>query len=219
MEQKRKYNRPETRAQRFSNSRIEHNQHGKQTMDAVAEATGVTKSVIHALEYDMDANAKERNVGFRTVAILANHYGVSADYLLGLSEDHTRKSSVVDELGLSVEAVEKLHEWQNDHQEYIAILNRLLTSTHFEDFLSHAYHYDLVSNAASSEEYDTIRGIVEKNQFDAMDYLGEASASPLITAFVALKSNLDHKDIANFYLHEAQDTISYAVTHLRDTQK
>lgn len=95
-----------TRAERFKDARTVHNQHGKQTMDKVAAATGITKSVIHALEDDNEE--KERNVGYKTVAVLAKHYGVSADWLLELSEDHRRQPSAVDELGISAKAVEQI---------------------------------------------------------------------------------------------------------------
>lgn len=92
-----------TRAERFKDARIERNQHGKQTMDVVAAATGITKSKIHALE--ADAN---RDVGYETVAILAKHYGVSADWLLGLTEDYKPQPSAVDDLNLSTAAVDQL---------------------------------------------------------------------------------------------------------------
>ena len=65
-----------TRGERFKDARIVHNQHGKQTMDEVAAATGISKSLIQALEND----DKERSVGYDKVAALAAHYRVTADY-------------------------------------------------------------------------------------------------------------------------------------------
>ena len=41
-----------TRGERFKDARIVHNQHGKQTMDEVAAAPGIKKSLIQALEKD-----------------------------------------------------------------------------------------------------------------------------------------------------------------------
>ena len=58
-----------TRGERFKDARIVHNQHGKQTMDEVAAATGISKSLIQALEND----DKERSVGYDKVAALAAH--------------------------------------------------------------------------------------------------------------------------------------------------
>ena len=41
-----------TRAERFKDARVVHNQHGKQTMDEVAIKTGISKSMIQVLEDD-----------------------------------------------------------------------------------------------------------------------------------------------------------------------
>ena len=41
-----------TRGERFKDARTVHNQHKKQTMDEVAAATGISKSLIQALEDD-----------------------------------------------------------------------------------------------------------------------------------------------------------------------
>lgn len=70
-----------TRGERFKDARIVHNQHGSQSMDEVHAATGVSASMIKDLEDDQ----KERSVGYDKIAILAEHYGVSSDYLLGFS--------------------------------------------------------------------------------------------------------------------------------------
>lgn len=70
-----------TRGERFKDARLVHNQHGKQTMKEVELATGVNESMIANLEDD----EKLRSVGYDKITKLAIHYGVSADYLLGLS--------------------------------------------------------------------------------------------------------------------------------------
>lgn len=70
-----------TRGERFKDARIVHNQHGSQSMDEVYSATGVSASMIK----DLEDERKERSVGYDKIAILAEHYGVSSDYLLGLS--------------------------------------------------------------------------------------------------------------------------------------
>ena len=70
-----------TRGERFKDARIVHNQHGSQSMDEVYSATGISQSMIKDLEDD----EKNRSVGYDKIAILARHYGVSSDFLLGLS--------------------------------------------------------------------------------------------------------------------------------------
>ena len=63
--------------------RVVYNPHGKQTMDEVAKASGVAKASIWNAE-------NGRGLSADSLAKLALHYGVSADYLLGLSEIRTR---------------------------------------------------------------------------------------------------------------------------------
>lgn len=95
-----------TRGERFKDARIEYNQHGKQTMDEVATATGVSKANLSAIEND-----KARNIGADSVVALAKHYGVSADWLLGLTGIH-REDSTLEAIerytGMSEKTVKRL---------------------------------------------------------------------------------------------------------------
>lgn len=90
-----------TRGERFKDARIVHNQHGSQTMNAVQSATSVSASLIADLEND----EKDRKVNYIDVATLAKHYGVTTDWLCGLSEDHHTKPCAASELGLSENSV------------------------------------------------------------------------------------------------------------------
>lgn len=71
-----------TRGERFTAARMDYNQHGSQSMDAVSKATGICSSMISDLEND----DKNRSVGHDKILTLAQHYGVSVDYLLCLSQ-------------------------------------------------------------------------------------------------------------------------------------
>lgn len=71
-----------SKGERFKDARTVYNQHGSQSMDEVYKATGVSASMIKDLEDD----EKSRSVGYEKVAILAKHYGVSSDFLLGLTD-------------------------------------------------------------------------------------------------------------------------------------
>jgi transcriptional regulator with XRE-family HTH domain len=86
-----------TRGERFKDARIVHNQHGKQTMDEVAAATGIKKSLIQALENDDN----DRDVGYTKVATLAAHYRVTADFLLGFTNDPHPQRTAIDDLGIT----------------------------------------------------------------------------------------------------------------------
>ena len=127
-----------TRWERFKDARTVHNQHGKQTMDEVAIATGVSKSMIQSLE---DEKA-DRSVGYDKVAKLASHYHVSADYLLGLSDDPSPRGSAVDDLGLSYSNICDLRLWaqaDNDglddccRTKFINAVISAMSAYHFSD--------------------------------------------------------------------------------------
>lgn len=90
-----------TRGDRFKDARLVHNKNGKQTMDEVYAATGIAASMIKDLEDDN----KYRSVGYDKIATLAKHYGVSADYLLSLTNDPAQKPCATDELGLSANVI------------------------------------------------------------------------------------------------------------------
>lgn len=79
-----------TRGERFKDARTVHNQNGNQSMDEVYTATGVAASMIKDLEDD----DKNRSVGYEKIAALAKHYGVSSDYLLGLSPNPTTNKDI-----------------------------------------------------------------------------------------------------------------------------
>lgn len=117
-----------TRGERFKDARTIHNQHGKQTLRDVENATGVTASLIQSLEDDEST----RSVGYDKVAVLAKHYGVSVDWLCSLSEDPFRIPGAVDELGLSPKTVSDLKGYcsREDSVGFIDGINILLSSPH-----------------------------------------------------------------------------------------
>lgn len=124
-----------SRGERFKDARTVYNTHGKQTMQEVSAATGVAASCIKDLEDD----AIGRSVGYDKVASLARHYGVSADWLMGLSEIRTSDPAIraiCDYTGLTDAAVDILHQLRipSFHESREAV-NSLLGWEHLPEFL------------------------------------------------------------------------------------
>jgi len=71
--------------QRISDLRNKHNE----TQSALAEILGVKKNQISAIECGNRTTTAER------IALICQHYGVSADYLLGLTDDPEPKYEVL----------------------------------------------------------------------------------------------------------------------------
>lgn len=94
---------------RFKQARTVYNRHGVQSTKEVEKATGVTKSLIEDLESNV---GKRRNVGYLTIKKLSEYYGVTSDYLLGLTNTPTidaKFRAICDYTGLSSRVVEWLH--------------------------------------------------------------------------------------------------------------
>lgn len=102
-----KYNKPRlTMGERFKDARTVHNKHGKETTGVVEKVTGVSKSTLSEIEND------RRAPGAEIITVLARHYGVSADYLLGLSDvitPDTTAQAVIAYTGLSEDNILTLH--------------------------------------------------------------------------------------------------------------
>lgn len=102
--------------ERFKDARLIHNRHGKQTMAEVEKATGISQSLICDLEKDpsesIEQQKRPRRVGYQTVADLAAYYGVSSDWLLGLSDVWSTEATLkaaCEYTGLSENIIERLH--------------------------------------------------------------------------------------------------------------
>jgi len=123
-----------TRAERFECARTEYNVHGSQSIVEVAKATGIQASMIS----DLENNDKSRGVSYEAVAALAKHYGVFADYLLGLSAVPSRKAdeqAIGIFTGFSPASVERLAYGSSTFPRERDCLDRLLSTNSFPALL------------------------------------------------------------------------------------
>lgn len=119
-----------TRAERFESARTEFNIHGSQSIAEVSKATGVVASMIS----DLENNDKNRGVNYEAVAALAMHYGVFADYLMGLSAVPSRQAdaqAIENYTGLSMPAVERLSSSSAAFPQEREYLDKLLSAASF----------------------------------------------------------------------------------------
>ena len=124
-----------SRGERFKDARTVHNKNGAQTMAEVTAATGVSASLLKDLESDESG----RDVGYTKIAALARHYGVSSDWLLGMTEDHNPRPCAADELGLSDGAIAAIRRCSENSIESLAGLDIILQTP---PFLSSCAHID-----------------------------------------------------------------------------
>lgn len=122
---------------RFKLARTKYNKHGYQGVPTVEKQTSVSHSVINALEITLQPPAKPRETSYLTVKKLAEHYGVSADYLLGLDDYPTKDVSiraVQVATGLTSEAIESIV--KNYKVHFAAGLSEVLSNDRFIDIIT-----------------------------------------------------------------------------------
>lgn len=106
-----------------------------------------------------------RKIKAEHIIPLCEAFGISADYLLGLSEDPQRTPSAVDELGLSSEAVRNIEDAKRsaDNDPYFRrrhdILNGILSDRHFKIFLSYFANAEIAAEKAraAKEQSDAVK--------------------------------------------------------------
>lgn len=186
-----------TKGERFKDARVVYNVHKKQTMDEVATATGVSKSLIQSLEDD----SVNRSVGYDKVVKLAAHYRVTTDFLLGLSDDPFPMPSAVDDLGLSLKAVDTIErldmfdtpngqiQFRNASSHALDILNCLLESPDFHEVLGNllmcfdSFWIDASGRQFEGDDYELEEEmrdaghVVLKGHYAARFYANEAGNS------------------------------------------
>lgn len=149
-----------TRGERFKDARTEFNRNGKQTLREVEQATGVNKAKIQALEDD----EKSRSVGYEDIAALAKHYGVTADYLLSLTDDPKPRPSAVDELGLSAKTIKRILQIKanSEMNDYIGVYDTILSSSLFDSIV---FRVRCLASASIAEEiyYRAVSRFRQKN--------------------------------------------------------
>ncbi|MBD5149641.1 MAG: helix-turn-helix transcriptional regulator [Oscillibacter sp.] len=76
-----------------------------------------------------------------TLAIIGDHYGVTADWLLGLTEDRKKHPTATDELGLSENSIHKIRNYGLNR-----IGGRVRTRSSLEKVISHDDFEELLEN-------------------------------------------------------------------------
>lgn len=169
-----------SRGERFKDARTIYNQHGKQTMKVVEEATGVSASAIKDLEDDNST----RSVGYDKVASLSKHYGVTADWLLGLYPYPHREHSAVDELGLSPATIQSIKRLKEDsEEEFNDSISELGAADQMADFnscrLAHgAFNRFIGSTLADSIVYTQISILANRIESLSAAEIPESLAAP-----------------------------------------
>ncbi len=97
------------------------------SLQELAEQTGLSKSSLGNYETD-----DYKEITHKAIVILADFYGVSSDYLLGLTENREQHTFAVDELGLDDNTVDLLKSGKLN----VRLICEMLKHPEFVNFLS-----------------------------------------------------------------------------------
>lgn len=111
---------------------------GKKTLQEVADSIGITRVAMGYYEKG------ERKPDIEILYKIAKFYGVTSDYLIGLSDVQTPDidiQAISTKTGLSEKAIEKICYYNTHIKHYTEPLNILLKSPNFESALHHIAKY------------------------------------------------------------------------------
>ena len=99
------------------------------TLERLAEKTGLSRSALGNYEAD-----DYKDISLFAVVTLAGFYGVSADYLMGLTETKKHPNTALDELHLSADMIDVLKSGKLNNR----LLSEMVTHEGFQRFLTDA---------------------------------------------------------------------------------
>ena len=117
-----------TIGERLKDLRVER----KLTLEQLADEVGISKSALGKYESD---NGKD--ISPYSISLLADYYGVSADYLMGRTEAKNHPNTALHELHLSDDAIDELKNGQFNHR----LLSEVICHKDFQTMMLDAEIY------------------------------------------------------------------------------
>ena len=170
----------------------------KLTLEQLAEKVGVSKSALGNYESDT-----YKDMSPFAIARLARFYGVSTDYLLGLTENKDREGGDIAELQLSDEALEKLRTGTFNHR----LLSEMIAHDGFPRLMT---DMEIVVDRIAEMRVQNMDVILEKARQEVIaKHNPDENDLHMRTIEQALK--LDEKSFFGHVVHEDVDAIMYDI--------
>ena len=170
----------------------------KLTLEQLAEKVGVSKSALGNYESDT-----YKDMSPFAIARLARFYGVSTDYLLGLTENKDREGGDIAELQLSDEALEKLRTGTFNHR----LLSEMIAHDGFPRLMT---DMEIVVDRIAEMRVQNMDVILEKARQEVIaKHNPDENDLHMRTIEQALK--LDEKSFFGHVVHEDMDAIMYDI--------
>ena len=170
----------------------------KLTLEELSEKVGVSKSALGNYESDT-----YKDMSPFAIARLARFYGVSTDYLLGLTENKDREGGEITELQLSDEALEKLRTGTFNHR----LLSEMIAHDGFPRLMT---DMEIVVDRIAEMRVQNMDVILEKARQEVIaKHNPDENDLHMRTIEQALK--LDEKSFFGHVVHEDIDAIMYDI--------
>ena len=158
----------------------------------------------------------EKAPSVSTLIKLSNALGVPTDYLLGLTDDPSKKPAAVDDLALSHNAVALLKQWATENSEHNRIIDRIICDTSFPYFMEALSNYIFLRNNDNLTEDD--KNFSGAESYRAAMQVKELSEAGNLTkykeALIWAKQDLSMDDVAEIYRQKAMKEMSLIIENL-----
>ena len=184
-----------TLGERLKDLRVERNL----KLEALAEQTGLSKSALSKYESD-----DVTDLSIYAVTTLAEFYGVTTDYLLGVTENKKRPDAVLSDLHLSDGAVDVLRNGKFNHR----LLSELIVHENFQRFMTDLEIYvdgyvsaniqnlnagleatrQMLKKKYAADENDLYMSTLKLGQIDEDEYFGRVLYDELVDILKNIKT-------------------------------
>ena len=173
----------------------------RMTLEELSEATGISSSALANYE------KRARDISHKSIIKLANFYGVSSDYLLGITHSKEPIKTEMDDLNLSEEMIDFLKEGK--------INNRLLCEIVLHpDFPKLLADIEVYVDRIASMQIDTLNATVDAVRREVINkYHPDESDIHMKTMEAA------HIDETEYFFHRIADGLQPIITDIRNAHK
>ena len=167
------------------------------TLSELETQTGIPKSTLQRFESEDDIH-----VGYQDVEVLTRFYGVSADYLFGLTDNRQHRNIEIDKLRLSDEAISELISGKLNTR----LLSEIIAHPDFPEFLA---ALEVFISRTISEQME----IVNKTYKVALDTINRQAVTVGRDEYIAglNEASIDPDDYFRFRLSQRFDKIAQSL--------
>lgn len=170
----------------------------KLTLEQLAEKTGLSKSALGNYESD---NYKDMSPF--AIARLARFYSVSADYLLGLTENKDREGGDIAELHLSDDALETLRTGKFNHR----LLSEMITHDGFSRLMT---DMEIVVDRIAEMRVQSMNVVLEAARHEVVSR-HNPDENDLHMRTIEMAMQLDEESFFSHVMHEDLDAIVHDI--------